>query len=257
MIQLDVLLVEELKKNKIEDNFRLLLSCKFTYSFFIFIFGGLYLYMNREGLVTNKEIKQNKNFMYRNLRRSNCYGTDFTGSNFNFTSFRGAHFKSCNFFGCTFKGSEFIGTNFKKSKFRRAVFEDVIFEGVNLSGTDFRDAEFKHVIFINTDIDSAKNLYIKDEEVKIFNDFPDIDISKELESAIKLAMTNEYIRESRVLDNKDGDINTITVMVLLEKFSEKILISGLKQLSEKIDREFWTISYIVKAIMKYQEQGIL
>ena len=31
-----------------------------------------------KGFHYNKEIKQNKNFMYSDLRRSNCYGTDFT-----------------------------------------------------------------------------------------------------------------------------------------------------------------------------------
>ena len=35
-----------------------------------------------------------KNFMYKNLERSNCYNCNFAGSTFDFVSFRGAHFKS-------------------------------------------------------------------------------------------------------------------------------------------------------------------
>jgi len=35
MSQQDVYLVEELRKNKIEDNFRLLQSCSLDYSFFV------------------------------------------------------------------------------------------------------------------------------------------------------------------------------------------------------------------------------
>jgi len=41
--------------------------------------------------------KKDKNFMYKNLERSNCYNCNFTNSNFDFVSFRGAHFKLCIF----------------------------------------------------------------------------------------------------------------------------------------------------------------
>lgn len=210
-----------------------------------------------ETLHCNKLDKKNKNYMYNNLKRSNCYGTDFTGSNFNFTSFRGAHFKSCNFFGCTFKSAEFIGANLKKSKFRRAIFEDAVFEGVNLSGVDFRDAEFKNVIFVDTNINDAINLEFDENQVKIFDEEPEIEISKELESAIKVAMYNEKIRNSRVLDNKDGDINTISIIILLSKFNETRLASGLRIFAEKVDKDFHTLSYIIKAIQSYEKQGIL
>lgn len=210
-----------------------------------------------KGFHYNKEIKQNKNFMYSDLRRSNCYGTDFTGSNFNFTSFRGAHFKGCNFFSCTFKGSEFIGTNFKKSKFRRARFEDAIFEYVNFSDADFRDAEFKNVIFVGCDLSSAKNLVYKEDQVRIFDEVPALDISVKLEEAVLKAIKNEKVKASRVLDTKDGGINPISIMVLLERFSEKILISGLNILSDRLDKDFCTLSYIIKCIETYKKEGII
>ena len=205
----------------------------------------------------NKEVKQNKNFMYNDLKRSNCYGTDFTGSNFNFTSFRGAHFKSCNFFGCTFKGTEFIGTNLKKSKFKKTIFEDTVFEAANLSGANFKDAEFKNVIFIDTDIESAIDLKFDQAEVRIYEKMPELDISENLTNAIISASKNELIKKSRVLDTKDGEINPISVMILLERFNEKSLISGLKIFSERVDKEFSTLSYIIKAIQIYEKEGIL
>lgn len=210
-----------------------------------------------KGFHYNKEIKQNKNFMYGDLRRSNCYGTDFTGSNFNFSSFRGAHFKGCNFFSCTFNGTEFIGTNFKKSKFRRAIFENSVFEGVNLSDVDFRDAKFKNVIFVGCDLSAAKNLEYSESEVRIFDEIPTLEISKELEEAILKAMKNEKVKASRVLDTKDGSINPISVMILLERFSEKNLISGLNILSDRLDRDFCTLSYVIKTIETYGKEGIL
>lgn len=209
------------------------------------------------GLNYNKAIKQNKNFMYNDLKRSNCYNCDFTGSNFNFASFRGAHFKDCNFFECTFKSAEFIGSNLKKSRFRRAKLEDTVFEGVNLSGVDFKDAKFKNVIFVGSDLSGAKNLELNKSEVRIFEEPPVIDISEELHNAINLALENEKIKKSRLLDNKSGEINTLSIMILLEKFNEKSLISGLKILCDRIDKEFCTLSYIIKAIQTYQKEGIL
>lgn len=205
----------------------------------------------------NNMVKQNKNFMYRDLRRSNCYGTDFTGSNFNFTSFRGAHFKSCNFFDCTFTEAEFIGANLKKSKFKRAKFENAVFEGVNLNGVDFKDAQFKNVIFVDTDLSETKNMVFSEEEVEIFEEMPTIEISEDLKSAVEAAMQNEKVKKSRVLDTKDGSINTVSIIRLLAKFNEKTLISGLKLVSEKVDRDFCTLSYLIKAISSYEKQGLL
>lgn len=205
----------------------------------------------------NNAVKQNKNFMYSDLKRSNCYGSDFTGSNFNCTSFRGAHFKGCNFFGCSFKEAEFIGTNFKKSKFKKAKFENAIFEGVNLSGVDFKDAEFKNVIFFATDLSEVKNMIFDEDEVIIFEENPELMINHELRSAFELALKNEKIKASRVLDTKEGAINAISVMVLQDDFNDKSLISGLKIAAQKIDKDFCTLSYLKKQIKLYEKQGLL
>ncbi|WP_122639891.1 pentapeptide repeat-containing protein [Romboutsia sp. Marseille-P6047] len=209
------------------------------------------------GLKYNKAIKMNKNFMYQDLKRSNCYNTDFSNSNFNFTSLRGAHFKSCNFYGCTFKSSEIIGANLKKSKFKNAKFENTVFESTNLDDVDFSGAKFKNVIFLNTDISKSKNLNIDSSKVKIFKEMPVIELSERLECAIKSAMENEFVKKSRTLDTKDGGINFVSIMILLENFKEKQLIDGLMLIGERIDKEFCTLSYIIKNLEIYKSQGLL
>lgn len=190
--------------------------------------------------------------MYQDLKRSNCYNTDFSNSNFNFTSLRGAHFKSCNFYGCTFKSAEIIGANLKRSKF-----ENTIFEGVNLEEVDFSGTKFKNVIFLNTDITKAKNFDINSPQIKVFKAMPIIEMSERLENAIKFAMENKYVKKSRTLDTKDGGINYISIMVLLENFKEKQLIDGLTLIGERIDKEFCTLSYIMKNLEVYKSEGIL
>ena len=205
----------------------------------------------------NKTSKMNKNFMYQDLKRSNCYNCDFSKSNFNFTSLRGAHFKSCNFYGCTFKSSEFVGSNLKGSRFTKAKFEDTIFEGAKLESVDFSGATFKNVIFVNTDLSKTVNLNYKEDEVRIYDKMPEIEINDNLKNAIEKAMENNYVKKSRTLDTKDGGINAVSVMILLEKFREERLIEGLGILSEKVDRDFCTLSYIIKSLQSYKDQGIL
>lgn len=209
-----------------------------------------------ENLKYNNAQKTNKNFMYRDLKRSNCYNSEFSGSNFSFTSFRGAHFKSCDFFDCKFEWTEFIGTNLKKSKFKKSIFKNVVFEGANLDGVDFSEATFENVILVNTDIEKAKNLVLP-EDTKIFKEMPILDISDSLKEAIEHAMENEVIKKSRTLDTKDGGINTISIMILLENFNEKSLINGLNLMKDKSEKDFSTLSYIIKTIKGYAALGIL
>ena len=201
--------------------------------------------------------KLNKNFMYNNLRKSNCFDVDFSGSNFDFTSFRGAHFKGCNFFKCSFKAAEFVGTNFKKARFKNAKFEDAIFEGVNLNGADFSGATFKNTVFLNTDVSVANNLNLSNPEITVYETMPELEMSEALRNALIDFMENEYVKNSRVLDTKEGDIHTLNVMRLLNYYDENTLIRGFKIAKPRLDKEFCTLSYIIKVLNTYKEAGFL
>ncbi|WP_300382080.1 pentapeptide repeat-containing protein [Clostridium sp.] len=192
--------------------------------------------------------KKDKNFMYKNLERSNCYNCNFSGSNFDYVSFRGAHFKSSSFLNCSFKWSEFIGTNFKKSNFRNATFENTIFDSAKLEDVDFNDAKFKNTIFLCTDISNVKNLDTTDPEIRIFDEMPNIEISEELKNTAFNTFENKYIKASRILDTKDGDLNYLNIMILLENFDEATLIKGFNLMTSQLDREFYTVSYIIRFI---------
>lgn len=192
--------------------------------------------------------KTNKNFIYKNLKRSKCYNCNFSNSNFDYASLRGAHFKKCNFFRCSFKGAEFIGSNLKGCKFKEAKFEDTIFEGVNLDSVDFIDAKFKNTIFVGCDITKAKNIKDNDKGIRVFESMPEFEIDEELEKLVLGAMENEFIQKSRVFDTKDKKINTLTLMILSEKFDRDTLVEGFHYIKFEVDRDFHTLSYIIRLI---------
>lgn len=194
--------------------------------------------------------KKDKNFMYDNLKRSNCYNCDFDTCNFDFVSFRGAHFKKCSFYNSSFKGAEFVGANLKGTKFKKSVFENTIFDSVNLDGVDFRDAEFKNVIFLESDLSKAINIDTENPEIRVFNEVPEVEISEALNNAVNELNENEYIKNARIFDTKDGSINLLTMMILLESFGEERLIRGLNTIKEEINRDFHTLSYVIRLIEK-------
>lgn len=194
--------------------------------------------------------KKDKNFMYKNFKRSNCYNCNFSNSNFNFSTFRGAHFKTCSFMNGSFEGTEFVGTNLKNSKFKDAKFKDAIFEGANLDGVDFRGASFDNTIFLGCKLEKAKNFNENIEGIRVFNEMPNVDLSEELKNSLASFMENKFVKDSRIFDTKDGKINNLTIMILLENFTEEELIKGFTDIKQLIDRDFYTISYIIRMIKK-------
>ena len=150
----------------------------------------------------------------------------------------------------TFEGTEFIGTNLKNSKFKNAKFKNAIFEGANLDGTDFKDAKFENTIFLGCKLEKTKNFSAELEGVRIFEGMPEINISSELEESLNNLMENKYVKASRIFDTKEGNINTLTLMILKENFSEEELIKGFDEIKSQIDRDFYTISYIIRLINK-------
>ncbi len=203
--------------------------------------------MNNQMNYSHKE-KVNMDFTSKDLRRSNCFNCDFSGSHFDYTSFRGAQFKACKFTGCTFDAAELVAVNFKNSSFKQVTFENTLFDSVNLEGVNFEGATFKNVIFVATDLSRAVNLELSGQDVKVFDEMPTLDISKELEKAAETAMKNEFVKYARVLDTKEGQVSPISIMRLLEEFDEQTLIKGLKMMKNGIEKDFCTLTTIIEAI---------
>lgn len=115
---------------------------------------------------------------------------------------------------------------------------------------NFKGATFKNTFFVGTQTAQALNLDLSNPEIRIFDEMPPLDISPILHNAIEKLMTNKFVKTARVLDTKDKQMNSISVMILLEKFGEETLLQKLEQLDAQIDRDFHTLSYLIKMMEK-------
>lgn len=192
--------------------------------------------------------KLNTDFSKKNLKRSNCFSSNFSGSNFDDTNFKGAQFKNCNFTDCHFEATEFVATNLRNSKFVNAHFKNSIFEVCNLDGVNFENATFDNVIFVQTDLSKVLNLDLSSNGIRNFEAPIELELSQKLERAIKSCKKNEFVKAAGVLDTKDGTINLTSVMILLENFTEEILLNHLGKLKVSVDESFGTLSYLIHKI---------
>jgi len=67
-----------------------------------------------------------------------------------------------------------------------------------------------------------------------------------------IRISNEYVKKARVFDTKDGNLNVLSLMILLENFDELTLIKGLNIIEVQLDKAFYTLSYVIKLLKKYQ-----
>ena len=159
--------------------------------------------------------------------KAQCFKVDFTGNKFLNVNLKGAILTSCNFKSAMFVNVDFLGTNLKKTNMKNARFEKCIFSGALLNKTNFQGATFKDCFFINTNFERAKNFFA-DEEKNIFLKHQDLIFDAELVSALDNFRYDEKIHNSRIIHQRGGKINTVTVSILLRTYGMSSLIKALQ-----------------------------
>lgn len=206
---------------------------------------------------TNKKssyINQKKNmkkFFYKDFSRSESYNTNFTSSEFLGINFLNASMKYCNFNNCTFDFVEFENTKLNGSNFKGAHFRNVLFKNCNLTKTNFNNATFTNVFLYNTsfkNLDNKKGIEIITEEKLNFS------IDNELSNVIDLCRKNALMLNSSPIFNQKKKseekyfLNKLSIIRLERLFSNEEIIKGFKKTNENIDKEFNTLSRLVKYI---------
>lgn len=231
--------------------------------------------------------RKNKNFSYKDFSYSNSYNTRFTNSIFYGNNFYKATMKYCGFNGCKFSFIEFKSVNFRGCRFKGAHFENVIFENCNLSNTHFQNATFQNVYLVNTSLKSAKGIQDKDILTNITNSSLKLSLTPQLLEVIEESKTNPYIiasgtifqkkkghlsnaqkraekllpkqerkrlqreRQTKLLAQaKQMSFNKVSIIRLLDNFTESEVAQGLHLATLSIDKDFSSLSYFIPYIKK-------
>lgn len=206
--------------------------------------------INKMFSYTNED-KKEKNFLYKDFAKSESYNTNFAGSNFTGINFLNASMKYCNFYNCSFNFVEFENTKLTGANFEGTHFENVLFKNCKLTRAKFKNATFKNVFFYNT---STNNINIKDGIEIITQEKLSFDIDNDLHEMAELCRENILMRKSSPVfkHNKKSEekysLNKISILRLRKLFSDKKIIMGLKNANENIEKEFNTLSRLVKFI---------
>lgn len=206
---------------------------------------------NRKIFSYNNEDRCNGNFMYKDFEKTNSYNSSFRQANFSFASLRGAKMKFCDFSGASFVGSEFVGTNFRGSNFSDAYFKESIFCCTVLDKAIFENAKFENCYFVNTGISKTRKFPLDCTGITFFHTPPAADtFSDELLQVVEELRSNDIIRRSHTLHLKKGKVNTLSLHILLQSYSEDDLIALLPQVPRYLATQFYTLSYLKNLLKK-------
>lgn len=159
--------------------------------------------------------------------------------------------KYCDFTGASFVGSEFIGANFRGSNFSGAYFKEAIFCSTVLDKTFFENAKFENCYFVSTGISQARKFPTDLSGLTFLHSLPSADtFSDELLQVVEKLRSNDIIRRSHTLHLKKGKVNTLSLYILLQSYSEDDLITLLPQVPNYLTTQFYTLSYLKNLLKK-------
>lgn len=79
-------------------------------------------------------------------------------------------------------------------------------------------------------------------------------VSEKLRDVVNDLRSNDIIRRSNTLHQKGNKINTLTIMILKEIYTEEQLLKYLPQLPKYLTTQFYTVSYLKAVLKKIQKK---
>ena len=174
----------------------------------------------------------NKNYINRYFCKSRCFNANFVKLKFENINFRGAILTNTTFREAKIDGVDFLGTNLKNSTFKGATIKNTLFVNAKLNGVNFSNVKFENVIFVSTNLKKCKNFSVEKDGIRVINPYPNFKISNSLKSVLISLKEKNNIYSTRVLHLPGNKFNKLNLKLLLEIFTEKILIRQLEKLIE-------------------------
>lgn len=174
----------------------------------------------------------NKNYIDRYFCKSRCFKANFVKRKFENVNFRGAILTNTTFKESKIDGVDFLGTNLKKCTFKEATIKNSIFANAKLKGVNFSNVKFENVVFVSTNLKECKNLIENQAGIRIINPYPNFKISNQLKKILINLKEKNNIYSTRVLHLPGDKFNKLNLKLLLELFTEEVLIKKLEKLGE-------------------------
>lgn len=190
--------------------------------------------------------KRGRKYINKYFCKSRSFKANFTNAEFRYVNLRGSILTSCCFRNAIFNGVDFLGTNLRRSNFEGVHFKNTIFVGALLDGCNFRNATFENVFFVNTNIKTAKRLNVENPTITVLNEYPNLNISPKLKATLDELKLNEHIFKYKTLHINTRKYNHLSLMILLNTFSEHELIDGLSKANTMLKKDICTVSSLTK-----------
>lgn len=214
--------------------------------------------MDRIVLISNKGKKRKfiKPLCNRYLAKSHFVRCDARKQEFIYVNFRGSIFKEVNFQNSLIKGCDFWGTTFRNCNFQNVTIDGCVFMGCKFYNCKFSGASIVFTTIVNTSLSGCHDIKISTNS-KVYKSYPQVIISKEMQSVIDSLKTNKIIRKTKILYLSDSKYNQLNLFLLYNKFSENIIMLFLSQLNYSCSRQINTYKKLELSLRNFHKNSII
>lgn len=214
--------------------------------------------MDRIVLISYKGKKKKfiKSLYDRYLAKSQFVNCDARKKEFLYVNFRGSMFKGVNFQNSLIKGCDFWGTTFRNCDFRNVTIDGCVFMACKFYNCKFSDASIVFTTIVNTSLSTCHDIKISTNS-KVYKSYPQVILSKEMQSVIDSLKINKIIRKTKILYLSDSKYNHLNLFLLYKKFSENIIVLFLSQLNDNSSRQINTYKKLELSLRNFYKNSII
>ncbi len=158
----------------------------------------------------------------------------------NSSRFKSGHFTKCSFRNAHICNSDFVGVNLKGNNFRNAKISNCIFIHCNFSKSTFKDCAFESVYFCACKFSDCKDFF-KIPKSMVYKNTQNFKKSINIENYVLSNLVDIKCEKNRILTISSTKINTWTIGILLNDFSEIDLLQYFKYLKKSKQKKIKTV----------------
>ena len=105
------------------------------------------------------------------------------------------------------------------------------------------NVHFKNVVFVNTNLRDAKHLSGCENGLRVYQSYPQVQISQDIREALDRLRNNLYLYKTRILFLPNNRINNLNLYLLFQKYSEQELLQAFSVL-QNTTHDIYTFGHL-------------